>query len=325
MENSSRLLFSNQWLLPNGLLSFKRHFLFSRIAITLALLALSLFSFSSSAKTRIIQDEQGQFERATTPQRVVVLEFSFVDALAAVGVSPVGVADDNDTSRVIPAVRELVQPWESVGMRSQPSLEAIAVLKPDLIIADAERHRTVYQDLQRIAPTLLLKSRGETYQENLESALKVGIALDKQSAMEQRIHQHQQAMVEFKSHFSLKQTVQFAVVSEKGMWLHSPASYAGGVLTTLGIASPIVEPTDKAYLPTSFELLLKTNPDWLLLGAYSDPNIVDDWQKNPLFNVLISAKNQQVVEVSPALWSLNRGMLAAEQMAKNLEQILDRS
>ncbi|MEF1231489.1 Fe(3+)-dicitrate ABC transporter substrate-binding protein FecB, partial [Vibrio fortis] len=38
-----------------------------------------------------------------------------------------------------------------------------------------------------------------------------------------------------------------------------------------------------------------------------------------------SAKNKQVVEVSPALWSLNRGMLAAEQMAKNLEKILERS
>ncbi|MDH5915691.1 Fe(3+) dicitrate ABC transporter substrate-binding protein FecB [Vibrio splendidus] len=325
MENSSRLLFSNLLQLSNGLLSFNRPLLFSRIAITLALLILSLFSFSGSAQTRVIQDEQGQFEIATTPQRIVVLEFSFVDALAAVGVSPVGVADDNDASRVIPAVRELVQPWESVGMRSQPSLEAIAVLKPDLIIADAERHRTVYQDLQRIAPTLLLKSRGETYQENLQSALKIGIALDKQSSMEQRIQQHKHAMAEFKSHFSLKQTVQFAVVSDKGMWLHSPASYAGGVLTTLGIASPIVKPTEKAYLPTSFELLLKTNPDWLLLGAYSHPNIVDDWQKNPLFNVLTSAKSQQVVEVSPALWSLNRGMLAAEQMAKNLEQILDPS
>lgn len=236
-----------------------------------------------------------------------------------------GVADDNDSTRVIPAVRALVDPWQSVGMRSQPSLEAIAVLKPDLIIADAERHRAVYQDLQRIAPTLLLKSRGETYQENLESALKIGVALDKQSDMEQRIQQHHQAMLEFKSHFSLKQTVQFAVVSDKGMWLHGPASYAGGVLTTLGIASPIEELTEKAYLPTSFELLLKTNPDWLLLGAYSHPNVVNDWEKNPLFNLMTSAKNRQVVEVSPALWSLNRGMLAAEQMAKNLEQILERS
>ena len=296
-----------------------------RLWMSVTVLAMCLISFSSWAKTRVIQDEQGQFEISTAPQRIVVLEFSFVDALAAVGVSPVGVADDNDSTRVIPAVRELVEPWQSVGMRSQPSLEAIAVLKPDLIIADAERHRTVYQDLQRIAPTLLLKSRGETYQENLASALKIGVALDKQLAMEQRIQKHQQTMLDFKSHFSLKQTVQFAVVSDKGMWLHSPASYAGGVLTTLGIASPIEELNEKAYLPTSFELLLKTNPDWLLLGAYSHPNVVNDWQKNPLFNLLTSAKNKQVVEVSPALWSLNRGMLAAEQMAKNLEQILERS
>lgn len=297
----------------------------NRLWMSLAVLVMCLISFSGLAKTRVIQDEQGQFEINTTPQRIVVLEFSFVDALAAVDVSPVGVADDNDATRVIPAVRELVEPWQSVGMRSQPSLEAIAILKPDLIIADAERHRTVYQDLQRIAPTLLLKSRGETYQENLDSALKIGVALDKQSAMEKRIQQHQQAMLEFKSHFSLKQTVQFAVVSDKGMWLHSPASYAGGVLTTLGIASPIQELTEKAYLPTSFELLLKTNPDWLLLGAYSHPNVVNDWEKNPLFNLMTSAKNKQVVEVSPALWSLNRGMLAAEQMAKNLEKILERS
>ncbi|MGR5231518.1 Fe(3+) dicitrate ABC transporter substrate-binding protein [Vibrio rotiferianus] len=294
-------------------------------AMIFILLLLSFFAFSSSATTRVVQDEQGQFEIATTPQRVVVLEFSFVDALAAVGESPIGVADDNDASRVIPAVRELVQPWQSVGMRSQPSLEAIAVLKPDLIIADAERHRTIYQDLRRIAPTLLLKSRGETYQENLQSAHKVGIALNKQAEMERRLQLHRQTMAEFKQRFSLKQSIQFVVVSDKGMWLHSPISYAGGVLAALGIASPITQPTEQAYLPTSFELLLKTNPDWLLIGAYSHPNVVNDWQKNPLFKLLTSAKKQRIVEVSPELWSLNRGMLAAEQMAKNLEQIVDES
>jgi iron complex transport system substrate-binding protein len=294
-------------------------------AMIFILLLLSFFAFSSSATTRVVQDEQGQFEIATTPQRVVVLEFSFVDALAAVGESPIGVADDNDASRVIPAVRELVQPWQSVGMRSQPSLEAIAVLKPDLIIADAERHRTIYQDLRRIAPTLLLKSRGETYQENLQSAHKMGIALNKQAEMERRLQLHRQTMAEFKQRFSLKQSIQFAVVSDKGMWLHSPISYAGGVLAALGIASPITQPTEQAYLPTSFELLLKTNPDWLLIGASSHPNVVNDWQKNPLFKLLTSAKKQRIVEVSPELWSLNRGMLAAEQMAKNLEQIVDAS
>lgn len=294
-----------------------------RWAMAFALLLLNLFSFSSTAMTRVVEDEQGQFEIATTPQRVVVLEFSFVDALAAVGVSPIGVADDNDASRVIPVVRDLVEPWQSVGMRSQPSLEAIAILKPDLIIADAERHRTIYQDLQQIAPTLLLKSRGETYHENLESARKVGVALNKQAEMELRLQLHRQSMAAYKQQLSLKQTIQFAVVSDKGMWLHSPVSYAGGVLTALGIASPITQPSEQAYLPTSFELLLKTNPDWLLIGAYSHPNVVDDWQSNPLFKLLTSAKKQRIIEVSPELWSLNRGMLAAEQMAINLERIVD--
>ncbi|TMX33541.1 Fe(3+)-dicitrate ABC transporter substrate-binding protein FecB [Vibrio rotiferianus] len=294
-----------------------------RWAMAFALLLLNLFSFSSTAMTRVVEDEQGQFEIATTPQRVVVLEFSFVDALAAVDVSPIGVADDNDASLVIPAVRDLVQPWQSVGMRSQPSIEAIAILKPDLIIADAERHRTIYQDLQQIAPTLLLKSRGETYHENLESARKVGVVLNKQAEMELRLQLHRQSMAAYKQQLSLKQTIQFAVVSDKGMWLHSPVSYAGGVLTALGIASPITQPSEQAYLPTSFELLLKTNPDWLLIGAYSHPNVVDDWQRNPLFKLLTSAKKQRIIEVSPELWSLNRGMLAAEQMAINLERIVD--
>ncbi|MDF4798258.1 Fe(3+) dicitrate ABC transporter substrate-binding protein, partial [Vibrio parahaemolyticus] len=214
---------------------------------------------------------------------------------------------------------------QSVGMRSQPSLEAIAVLKPDLIIADAERHHAIYQDLQRIAPTLLLKSRGETYQENLESAQKIGVAIGKQAQMTQRIEQHKQTMAEFKQHFSTQETIQFGVVSDKGMWLHSPVSYAGGVLSTLGIQSPLAPSEQNAYIPTSFELLLKTNPDWLLVGLYSQPNIVDEWRKNPLFKLLTAAKKRQLVEVSPELWSLNRGMLAAEEIARNLEALLGHS
>ncbi|WP_321285085.1 Fe(3+) dicitrate ABC transporter substrate-binding protein [uncultured Vibrio sp.] len=293
--------------------------------LSLMLLMLAIASSSSMAQIRTVQDEQGTFEIETIPQRIVVLEFSFVDALAAVDVSPVGVADDKDPTRVIAAVREKVEPWQSVGARSQPSLEVIAQLKPDLIIADAERHRTIYQDLQRIAPTLLLKSRGETYQENLESAIKIGFAIGKQNQMVQRVEQHQQTMAQFRQRFSTQDTIQFGVVSDKGMWLHSPVSYAGGVLNTLGLNSPLVDQTQTAYLPTSFEFLLKANPDWLLIGLYSTPNVVDEWRKNPLFNLLTAVKKQQVIEVSPKLWSLNRGMLAAEEIARNLKELLERS
>ena len=47
-----------------------------------------------------------EFTLDKTPSRVVALEYSFVDALAQVGVSPVGVADDNKIDRILPQVRE---------------------------------------------------------------------------------------------------------------------------------------------------------------------------------------------------------------------------
>ncbi len=40
------------------------------------LLFISVMSFPSSAKTRVVQDEQGTFKLESTPKRVVVLEFS---------------------------------------------------------------------------------------------------------------------------------------------------------------------------------------------------------------------------------------------------------
>ena len=281
-----------------------------------------LVSTPSLAGTRKIQDEHGTFEITGTPQRIVVLEYSFVDALAAVGISPVGIADDKKAERIIPAVRNVIKPWTSVGMRPQPSLEVISALKPDLIIADAERHTAIYDDLSLIAPTLLLKSRGETYRENLQAAEKIGIAVNQHQKMKARIDTHNAKIQRFKAQFASKDTIQFAVITDKGMWLHGPASYAGGVITALGLKSPMPDQTEKAYFPTSFEQLLKVNPDWLLLGAYTEQTVVDSWQKNPLFNILTVAKKHHVIDVSPELWSLNRGMLAAEGIAENLAMVL---
>jgi len=127
------------------------------------MLALGLgLTLASAAHAITVKDDQGELTLNKVPTRIVALEFSFVDALANVGVSPVGVADDNQPSRVIQPVRDLIRPWTSVGTRSQPNMESIAALKPDLIIADSSRHRAAYGQLSKIAPVLLLNSRTTT-------------------------------------------------------------------------------------------------------------------------------------------------------------------
>lgn len=155
-----------------------------------ATLTSALLMASAFASAVTVKDAKGEFTLDKTPSRVVALEYSFVDALAQVGVSPVGVADDNKVDRILPQVREKIAAWQSVGTRSQPSLEVIASLKPDLIIADPSRHTAVFEELKKIAPTVMFDSRHESYQENLETAQKIGDLVGKSAEMKAKINEH---------------------------------------------------------------------------------------------------------------------------------------
>lgn len=259
------------------------------------------------------------------PQRIVVMEFSFLGDILAVGLQPVGVADDNKPDSIIPEFSSEVNDYTSVGSRYQPSLETIADLKPDLIIADEERHTIIADELNHIAPTVVLKSRGETYEENLQSAQLVGHIVHQDEKMAQAINQHLQTMHGYKAQLAdsdlANKTVQFAIISDKGMWFHGPRSYAGTVLEYLNINSPIPKQTQEAYIPTSLEQLVAADPDWLLIGRYNDHTVYDEWQSSPLFQQLKAVKNNHVIEVDPNYWALNRSMQSAEHMAQDVINI----
>ncbi|EKO3533605.1 ABC transporter substrate-binding protein [Vibrio fluvialis] len=271
-----------------------------------------------------VTDSHGEFTLKKVPQRIVALEFSFVDALAAVDVSPVGIADDNDPSRLLPAVSAKLGQWQSVGTRSQPSLEVIASLKPDLIIADVDRHSAVYRDLSKIAPTLLLPSRRETYEDNLKSAAIIGKVIGKEAEMQQRLAQHHQLMAHYAAQLSglNNQTVQFGVARENGFYAHSTESYAGGVIHALGLAAPTGLKNENASRQISLEQLLALNPNYLVVGDYTEQSIVSRWQKQPLWNVLNAVRAKQVLHVDGNMWARCRGILAAEYMAADLAKLV---
>ncbi len=259
------------------------------------------------------------------PKRIVVLEYSFLGDALALGLTPVGIADDNKPDSIIAEFTKQLSDYTSVGSRYQPSLEAIADLKPDLIIADDERHTVIADELSRIAPSVVLKSRGESYVENIQTAQLVGHIVHQDQKMSQVINTHLKKMAELKSQLATtplaNHSVQFAIISDKGMWLHGPSSYAGSLLNHLNIKSPIPEQTGEAYIATSLEQLLAANPDWLLIGRYNDHTIYDEWKSSPLFNQLTAVKKNQVIEVDPNYWALNRSMQSAEYMTAELLEI----
>ena len=282
-------------------------------------LASALLMASAFASAVTVKDEKGEFTLDKTPSRVVALEYSFVDALAQVGVSPVGVADDNKVDRILPQVREKIAAWQSVGTRSQPSLEVIASLKPDLIIADPSRHTAVFEELKKIAPTVMFDSRHESYQENLETAQKIGDLVGKSSEMKAKINEHNDYIANIAKNLGVQgKKASFGTSREDKFNIQNDNGYVGSFLTTLGFA-PTKLNSDQAFVEINLEQLVMEKPEYLFIAHYRDESIARKWEAEPLWKAIPAVKANHVYSVDSDMWARGRGLEASKIMAKQIE------
>lgn len=282
-------------------------------------LASALLMVSAFASAVTVKDAKGEFTLDKTPSRVVVLEYSFVDALAQVGVSPVGVADDNKIDRILPQVREKIAAWQSVGTRSQPSLEVIASLKPDLIIADPSRHTAVFEELKKIAPTVMFDSRHESYQENLETAQKIGDLVGKSSEMKAKINEHNDYIANIAKNLGVQgKKASFGTSREDKFNIQNDNGYVGSFLTTLGFA-PTKLNGDQAFVEINLEQLVMEKPEYLFIAHYRDESIARKWEAEPLWKAIPAVKANHVYSVDADMWARGRGLEASKIMAKQIE------
>ena len=282
-------------------------------------LASALLMASAFASAVTVKDAKGEFTLDKTPSRVVVLEYSFVDALAQVGVSPVGVADDNKVDRILPQVREKIAAWQSVGTRSQPSLEVIASLKPDLIIADPSRHTAVFEELKKIAPTVMFDSRHESYQENLETAQKIGDLVGKSAEMKAKINEHNDYIANIAKNLGVQgKKASFGTSREDKFNIQNDNGYVGSFLTTLGFA-PTKLNSDQAFVEINLEQLVMEKPEYLFIAHYRDESIARKWEAEPLWKAIPAVKANHVYSVDSDMWARGRGLEASKIMAKQIE------
>ena len=285
-------------------------------------LASALLMVSAFASAVTVKDAKGEFTLDKTPSRVVALEYSFVDALAQVGVSPVGVADDNKVDRILPQVREKIAAWQSVGTRSQPSLEVIASLKPDLIIADPSRHTAVFEELKKIAPTVMFDSRHESYQENLETAQKIGDLVGKSSEMKAKINEHNDYIANIAKNLGVQgKKASFGTSREDKFNIQNDNGYVGSFLTILGFA-PTKLNSDQAFVEINLEQLVMEKPEYLFIAHYRDESIARKWEAEPLWKAIPAVKANHVYSVDSDMWARGRGLEASKIMAKQIEDFV---
>jgi ABC-type Fe3+-citrate transport system substrate-binding protein len=268
--------------------------------------------------TREIKHERGTTKITGTPKRVVVLEFSFVDAAVQSGVTPIGIADDDDPKRLLPALREKVGDYTSVGLRETPNMQVILGLKPDLIIADSERQEGIYDQLTKIAPTVEFPSLNANYQQTLNSEQLAAVALNRCDEFRQSLDAHtafMKAAAQAVPSDEKRKTL-FAIGTDKIFTAFSQAYFTDDVLASVGIPASLDGKDGVASLEMNLETLTSTKPDVMFLARPKDTATIDEgWESNPLWKSIPAVEKKQVFMVDQNAWSRSRGIAAAELIA----------
>ncbi|MFI5475590.1 iron-siderophore ABC transporter substrate-binding protein [Streptomyces cacaoi] len=89
--------------------------------------------------------------------KVVATEWNVVESLVTLGVDPVGVADVKGYKTWDTAVPLKNEP-KDIGTRGEPSMDTIASLSPDLIVATTDLTPAAVKQLRKVAPVLEVTS-----------------------------------------------------------------------------------------------------------------------------------------------------------------------
>ena len=143
-----------------------RRLLLTTAAATVAALALTACGTTEpaaddakkTAEPITLTDASGaKVELAGPAKNVVGTEWNVVENLISLGVEPAGVADVKGYKTWNTAVPLTNEP-KDIGTRGEPSMDTIAALKPDLVVATSDLPPAALKQLRDVAPVLELKA-----------------------------------------------------------------------------------------------------------------------------------------------------------------------
>ncbi|WP_405374428.1 MULTISPECIES: ABC transporter substrate-binding protein [unclassified Microbacterium] len=190
---------------------------------------------AGEAATHEVTHARGATDVPDAPQRVVTLEPLELDTAVAVGITPVGAAVASNVAGV-PAYLG-VDDVAPVGTVLEPDLEAIAALKPDLILGTEARHSELYEQLSAIAPTVFIATQADPWRDN---AALIGEALGREDEVEALLAAVDDRCEALAAEYDVAgETVQLIRPrDETTLSLYGPVSFAGSLLECVGFTIP---------------------------------------------------------------------------------------
>lgn len=277
-----------------------------------------------ATECRMVKHTMGETCVPINPQRVITLSLSTLGNVLALGVKPIGTTNEaHEGDKSLTFVPGKAEGIKLIGL-SQPNLEAILQLKPDLIIG-IDWFKPIYPLLSKIAPTVL----GELYYPNWEEYFSfVAEVLGKQET-EKKLWQHyHQRIEELKlalGNCYQDKKISYIYVGNNEINLDTKNSFAGAILEDALLQRPPSQDIEAqyGYLPISLEELEKADGDVLFVSAFSKngDNFLKEKQKDPLWKNLKAVKANKFYYVDGRSWGATN-MLGTDAVTNDLFQYL---
>lgn len=276
---------------------------------------------SESAAPRTVTHAMGTTKISGTPERVVVLDTGELDSAVALGVKPVGAVEAIAGEGLPAYLGDAVEGVKLVGTIEQPNVEAIAALRPDLILSSKVRHEGIYDQLARVAPTVFSEAVGVTWKENF--ALH-GAALG-------RSDDARRLQAEYRDKADALQAdlggdpPAVSVVRSVGdeVRIYLKANFLGTILEDAGLPRPKAQDKDEFSETATVERIADLDGDLMILSRFGDDHrLLMRLQNNRLWARLDVVKADRVFEVPDDLWFLGIGNFAARKVLDDLRRIV---
>ncbi|MBP2257002.1 ABC transporter substrate-binding protein [Virgibacillus alimentarius] len=281
-----------------------------------------------AADAYTVEHAMGTTEIPSNPEKVVILTNEGTEALLELGIKPVGAVQSWTGDPWYDHIADQMEGVEVVGTESQVNVEAIAKLKPDLIIGNKMRQEDIYSQLEAIAPTVFAETLRGDWKENFKLYAE---AVNKEDKGQEVLEAFDNRINELKEKFADKLNMEISLVRFMAgdVRIYHKDTFAGVILEQIGFARPKEQDKDDfAEKNLSEERIPAMDGDILFYFTYETGDgeaktLEEEFLNNPLFKNLDVAKEENVHKVDDAIWNTAGGVIAANKMLDDLEKIME--
>ncbi|MGE8500058.1 MAG: ABC transporter substrate-binding protein [Pseudomonas sp.] len=296
---------------------------FQRAAALLA--ACLLLSTPLHAAERTLEGAYGPITLKGSPQRVVALGDSALDAALSLGMKPLGTLASRGGNDVPDYLKDAAGRITLVGSVREPNLEAVLRLQPDLILASSDLPRDLYAKLSLMAPTAV--PTGGSLEDWRQAYSFYAQALNKADEGQQRIAEIDGRVADLRQRLPQGQQASVVRWNPQGPFIMSSHLFVGQLLQDMGFSANelATAQTNKPHSDVlSLENLSRVDADWIFLATLNPDGrkALDAARQQPAFSRLKAVGNDRMVSVDGQIWSSSSGYLAAQHILDDVEKAL---